>query len=449
MKQGNKHIFYFIVFGYFLLVILFWSFFFREKKISQFDLPLQNSVIVPIEKDEVVIDSLSNSYIVQNKLNVAILNKSVSVDSFIHSFKRKYSTINAQVVYYDTVIKRIQLEVDEPAKFKLKNTLKSTFPKYELLVWDESIFETFKTFSDPASNSKQKGWYLDVIEAHQAWDITTGNKKLILAVIDNGFDVHHEEIKSNIFKPYNVIDKTKDVSPNGNVNHGTHVSATACASANGRGIVGISPNCKLMPIKIQDNNGMISSTYIVDGILYAIKNGADVINLSLGKQFGNLPLSEEQQKQIIKNEGNDEFMFWDELFEYANKKNVTCVIAAGNDANLIGIDPFQRSKSTIKVSAMNEQNDRAEFSNFGQYSTISAPGTKIFSAKPNGEYEFLQGTSMAAPIVAGSIILMKSINPSLSNREIIKYMRDSGKSKSPRIGPLIQIYSTLKLLKSN
>jgi subtilisin family serine protease len=327
--------------------------------------------------------------------------------------------------------------------------LKSTFPKYELLVWDESIFETFKTFSDPASNSMQKGWYLDVIEAHQAWDITTGNKKLILAVIDNGFDVNHEEIKSKIFKPYNVIDKSKDVSPKGNVNHGTHVSATACASANGRGIVGISPNCKLMPIKIQDNNGMISSTYIVDGILYAIKNGADVINLSLGKQFGNLPLSEEQQKQIIKNEGNDEFMFWDELFEYANKKNVTCVIAAGNDANLIGIDPFQRSKSTIKVSAMNEQNIRAEFSNFGQYSTLSAPGTKIFSAKPNGEYEFLEGTSMAAPIVAGAVILMKSINPSLSNNEIIKYLRNSGKSNSPRIGPLIQIYSTLKLLKSN
>ena len=449
MKQENKYIFYFIVFGYFLFVILFWSLFFQEKTITQTENPLQVNVIVPIDQNEVVIDSSSNSYVVQNKLNVAILNKSVSVDSFIHSFKRKYSTINAQVIYYDTVIKRIQLEVDEPAKFKLKNTLKSTFPKYELLVWDESIFETFKTFSDPASNSMQKGWYLDVVEAHQAWDITTGNKKLILAVIDNGFDVHHEEIKSKIFKPYNVIDKTKDVSPNGNVNHGTHVSATACASANGRGIVGISPNCKLMPIKIQDNNGMISSTYIVDGILYAIKNGADVINLSLGKQFGNLPLSEEQQKQIIKNEGNDEFMFWDELFEYANKKNVTCVIAAGNDANLIGIDPFQRSKSTIKVSAMNEQNDRAEFSNFGQYSTLSAPGTKIFSAKPNGEYEFLEGTSMAAPIVAGAVILMKSINPSLSNNEIIKYLRNSGKSKSPRIGPLIQIYSTLKLLKSN
>jgi len=98
---------------------------------------------------------------------------------------------------------------------------------------------------------------------------------------------------------------------------------------------------------------------------------------------------------------------------------------------------------------MNEQNDRAEFSNFGQYSTLSAPGTKIFSAKPNGEYEFLEGTSMAAPIVAGAVILMKSINPSLSKNEIIKYLRNSGKSKSPRIGPLIQIYSTLKLLKTN
>ena len=453
LDQKNKPlkygiVYYLIVFCYFLLVVLFWHLFLGKNQLHNYDVPSQNSVIIPIQQGEVRIDSSSNSFIVENKLNVAILNKTKSVESFIKSFKTKYAKINARVIYFDTVIKRIQLEVDAEAKSTLKNTLKSNLPEYELLVWDETIFESSKTFSDPASNSEEKSWYLDVIEAHKAWDITTGNKKLILAVIDNGFDVNHEEIKDKIIKPYNVIDRTSNVAPNGAVNHGTHVSATACASSNGKGIVGISPLCKLMPIKVEDENGMISSTYIVDGILYAIKNGANVINLSLGKMFGNLPLTEEQQKELIKNQGNDEFQFWDELFEYANKKNVTCVIAAGNEANLIGLDPFQRTKSTIKVSAIDKNHNRAEFSNFGSFSTISAPGTHIYSAKPNGEYEYLDGTSMASPIVAGAVILMKSIQPKLTNQEIIKLLRTTGKSKSPRIGPVLQLHSLLTTLKS-
>jgi subtilisin family serine protease len=454
INQKNKpskygFVYYLIVFSYFLLVVLFWNSFLEKKQLINHEVPVENGIIIPIEQDEISIDSSSNSYIVENKLNIAILNKSKSVESFISSFKTKYANLHAQIIYYDTVIKRIQVEVDADAKSTLKNTLKSTLPEFELLVWDETIFESAKTFSDPASNSEEKSWYLEVIDAHKAWDITTGNKKLILAVIDNGFDVQHEEIKTKIYKPYNVIDRTSNVAPQGAMNHGTHVAATACASTNGKGIVGISPLCKLMPIKVEDQNGMISSTYIVDGILYAIKNGANVINLSLGKMFGNLPLSEEQQQELIRNQGNDEFQFWDELFEYANKKNVTCVIAAGNEANLIGLDPFQRSKSTIKVSAIDENYNRAEFSNFGTFSTISAPGTHIYSAKPNGEYEYLDGTSMASPIVAGAVILMKSLKPTLTNQEIIKLMRRTGKVKSPRIGPVLQLYTLLKTLKTN
>jgi subtilisin family serine protease len=449
MKQRRTLIYYLLVFVYFLLVVLFWNYFLEKKQLHNYDVPSQNSLIIPIQQDEIRMDSSSNSYIVENKLNIAILNKSKSVESFIKSFKAKYANLHAQIIYFDTVIKRIQVEVDAEAKSTLKNTLKSNLPEFELLVWDEMIFESSKTFSDPASNSGEKSWYLDVIEAHKAWDITTGNKKLILAVIDNGFDINHEEIKDKIIKPYNVIDRTSNVAPHGAMNHGTHVSATACASSNGKGIVGISPLCKLMPIKVEDENGMISSTYIVDGILYAIKNGANVINLSLGKMFGNLPLTEEQQKELIRNQGNDEFQFWDELFAYADKKNVTCVIAAGNEANLIGLDPFQRSKSTIKVSAIDENYNRAEFSNFGSLSTISAPGTHIYSAKPNGEYEYLEGTSMASPIVAGAVVLMKSLKPNLTNQEIIKLMRSTGKTKNPRIGPVLQLYGLLHTLKTN
>ena len=123
-------------------------------------------------------------------------------------------------------------------------------------------------------------------------------------------------------------------------------------------------------------------------------------------------------------------MFWDELFKYADKKNVTCVIAAGNNNILTGFDPFQRSRYTIKVGAVNEILMKANFSNFGDYTTIYAPGVSIYSAKPNSSFELLDGTSMAAPIVSGAIALLKSQNANISNLEIIKRLKSTAFKKN-------------------
>ena len=115
--------------------------------------------------------------------------------------------------------------------------------------------------------------------------------------------------------------------------------------------------------------------------------------------------------------------FWNDLFEYANQNNVTCVLAAGNNNILTGFDPFQRSKNTIKVGAIDQNFNKAKFSNFGDKTTIYAPGVGIFGAKPNNSYEFLNGTSMAAPIVSGFIGLFKSQNKNLTNQEIINLLK--------------------------
>jgi subtilisin family serine protease len=85
---------------------------------------------------------------------------------------------------------------------------------------------------------------------------------------------------------------------------------------------------------------------------------------------------------------------------------------------MTGFDPFQRAKSTIKVGAVNQSGRKAEFSNFGNFTTIYAPGTKIFGAKPGNSYETLQGTSMASPIIAGFVGLLKSKNKNISVEEI-------------------------------
>jgi hypothetical protein len=119
------------------------------------------------------------------------------------------------------------------------------------------------------------------------------------------------------------------------------------------------------------------------------------------------------------------------------------VIAAGNDNALIGIDPMQRSPVTIKVSAVDQQLQKASFSNFGSGSTISAPGVNIFSAVPGGNFKALDGTSMAAPVVSGGVALIKSLKPDISNRELIQLLQRTGtpvQSQAPfRVGNLLQL----------
>jgi subtilisin family serine protease len=261
---------------------------------------------------------------------------------------------------------------------------------------------------------------LKTINIDRAWNQTTGNKNIIIAVIDNGFDLSHPELKDKSVKPYNVIDKSTNVSPS-NENHGTHVSSTIIAKGNNnQGLVGICPDCSFMPIKVEDQNGMMSNTYIIDAILYAIKNKADVINLSLGMQIpSGVTIPVQEQKDYINSSAKDEEEFWDDLFSYANERNVTCVLAAGNSNIMTGFDPFQRSKNTIKVGAIDKNQNKASFSNFGPNTTIYAPGTNIYGAKPGNSYEVLQGTSMAAPIVSGFVGLLKSMNKNLTNQQVI------------------------------
>ncbi|MBK7226872.1 MAG: S8 family serine peptidase [Saprospiraceae bacterium] len=135
--------------------------------------------------------------------------------------------------------------------------------------------------------------------------------------------------------------------------HGTHVAALCLGTAdNSRGVSGVAPSCKLMPIKVGDDAGNIALTYIIDGVLFAIKNGARVINISIGADLSSLTYAPyEVQEQIAKTSSIDEGEFWNELFKLAESKNITIVLAAGNDHVLSNIDPMKRSSNVIIVGA--------------------------------------------------------------------------------------------------
>ena len=437
--QTNKFPFhyYIILLVGFILVVLFWNLLIsniNDKKailsgfpISESEywkqdyMPEEDAQIIPIDTNKIINDSLSQRQIVSNLVNIAIKNSTNSIAKFANDLKLKYPSDDFKIVYIDSVINRIQIELPENERIKFKKEIKIKLNKYKLLVWDETIFYHAKNYNEPKLDDNNYNWYLKAINIDKAWEETTGNQNIVIAVIDNGFDLSHPELKNKSVKSYNVIDKSSNVNPSGE-NHGTHVSSTIVANGNNsQGLVGICPDCSFMPIKVQDENGIMTNTYIIDAILYAIKNKANVINLSLGMQipFGNkIPIQE--QMDFIDSSAKDEEEFWNDLFNYANEKNITCVIAAGNSNMITGVDPFTRAKSTIKVGAVDRNGEKAIFSNFGGDTTIYAPGTNIYGAKPGGKYEILQGTSMAAPIISGLVGLIKAKNKNISNQDIIR-----------------------------
>jgi subtilisin family serine protease len=404
-------------------------------------LPEEIGVINEIDTSKIVIDSLTGRAIVSNLLNVAVKNQAVPLKVFLLDLLRKVDTSSYKVVYADSTINRIQLEVNSDSIQNFKTLLRQKLNNYDLLLWDEVLFSS--TFNDSKLSEPDCSWYLKAINTQQAWSISTGDKDVIIAVIDNGFDTNHPELRGKDIKPYNVVQKSIDVRPS-NQNHGTHVAATIVAkSDNNLGLVGIAPKCTYMPIKVSDQNGIMTNSYIIDGILYAIKNEASIINISLGMQINSsLRLTAGEQQNYIDTKNKDEEDFWNELFKYADDRKVTCVLAAGNSHIMTGFDPFQRSRYTIKVGACDKDFKRAPFSNFGSYTSIYAPGVSIYSAKPNASFEFLDGTSMAAPIVSGVIALVKSKNRDITNEQIFKLLANTSTFRNG-----IKIIDSYKILK--
>ncbi|MCQ2249855.1 MAG: S8 family serine peptidase [Bacteroidales bacterium] len=382
--------------------------------------------------------------ILSNAVNIA-LDKGVDTKQFIISLSHKYPD-HVEVVFADTTVKLLQVRVPDGGWKDWMDSLKA-LPEVRL-AFPNSLFSE-SSMPDPGFSNPKQSWYFDDIEAFEAWKYTKGDSSVIVAIADNCFDLSHPELAGKIVMPYNVNTGNDDihlVRDQGNM-HGTHVAGTAVGNSNDGGVCGIAPNCRLMPIQIADDNGQMQSISIVAAALYAIHHGAAVVNFSLGAYFGEI--SPAEQNQLITGYGIDEAKFWNELYDFANDENCVFVLAAGNENILAGCDPFARSGKVLVVSAYqdSQRSPKAGFSNFGEYSNISAPGVEIYSSVPGGRYDFLQGTSMAAPIVTGAVALIKSKFPALSASEIVSVIKQSAKplDSRPAIGPLLQIAKALKL----
>ncbi|BAZ67196.1 MAG: S8 family serine peptidase [Pelatocladus maniniholoensis HA4357-MV3] len=284
---------------------------------------------------------------------------------------------------------------------------------------------TFADVPDLGGNN----WGADLVKAPETWAQGYTGKGVVVAVLDTGVDYNHQDLSSNIWtNSKEIAGNGKDDDGNGYIDdyygwnfdgnnnstldvygHGTHVSGTIAGVNNGYGVTGIAYDSKIMPVKVLDDEGSGSNSTIASGIYYAVDNGADVINLSLGGGRFNDTL----QKAI----------------EYASNKGVIVVMAAGNDGGSQPAYPARYAdKYGIAVGAVDQNKNIADFSNragANQLTYVTAPGVNVYSTLPGNEYALYSGTSMAAPHVAGVVALMLSANPNLSDAQIRQILAET------------------------
>lgn len=421
-----------------------------------------NGGYLPIDPGDIGYGRDSIGQIVLDRINILLEKKtSETAGEFAQAFKKLYPDDGYDICYFDTLTYRLQLKVPPEKQVEISDNLNSQMPEFEFLVFDESVFFVSYQPSDPDFSESDKCWYFGAVNAYTAWDITMGSPQIKVAVVDNGFDLSHPEFKDCVILPFNIIERNSHLYPplgSSCPGHGTHVAATAIGRMdNGDGVCGIAPKCLLMPVQVADAQGIMSLTSILDGLLYAIYKGANVVNLSLGSIVNPMVKMMPPSLQIdqIRHYRKNEERVWQEVFKIAEHRNCTVVMAAGNESYVSGWDAMKRDQCSIVVSAFDRQSNQASFSNYGDYpgvyenfSTISAPGVDIYNAFPNNQYASIQGTSMASPIVTGAVALMKSLNPKLTTFEIASILRKTGRPTPFPIGPLLNIEAALQCVQN-
>jgi subtilisin family serine protease len=285
--------------------------------------------------------------------------------------------------------------------------------------------------NDPCAGRQ---WGLTAIRAPQAWRATRG-ANVVVAVIDTGVDLNHPDLRGRlVLRPgSNLLRNTASrcsfqravarVRSSAHLarddnGHGTHVAGIVVAAAgNKRGVAGVAPGARVLPVKVLDRTGAGTDRAVARGICFAVRNGAKVINLSLGHD----PVS----SIIVSGSGADT----NRAVSFAHARGVAVIIAAGNETFPSCDFPASHSKA-LCVGAVDRRGLRARYSNFGTAVGVVAPGGAGSLAEcgndedvwstimPRAErdcardgYEPLAGTSMATPHVAGVAALIAARFP--------------------------------------
>lgn len=270
-------------------------------------------------------------------------------------------------------------------------------PNYQV-----SIYETI---NDPAYIENLQ-WGLSRIQVkfnnETVWDYSKSNNDVKIAIVDTGIDQDHQDLKEKIIANKNCTDS---ISFDDYYGHGTHVAGIAAASTNnGVGIAGLGYQARLINAKALGDNGSGYHSWIANCLVWAVDNGAQIINMSLG--------------------GNNSKTL-EEAVNYAWNKGAVLVAAAGNSNSSTPSYPAAYP-NVISVAAIDVKDKKASWSNYGRWVSVAAPGVSIYSTLPNHKnamkvlnYGYLSGTSMASPFVSGLSALLFNLD-GMTNENVKK-----------------------------
>ena len=280
--------------------------------------------------------------------------------------------------------------------------------------------------SDPSGNPLySEQWGLEYEGLPELWKKPIINKKRpVIAILDTGVDITHPDLVDNIWtKPgtddehgYDFINETANIRDNNM--HGTHVAGIAAASNNETGIVGANPQALIMPITVMQSDGTGDIAIVVKGIEYAVENGATVLNLSLGSYAYSSSLRQALEKAyqsavIVASAGNDNMRIHpeecslDHKCDYGKMYPAAFSFVLGVQASTASGELASFSNHDTNGNIFSSELTALDPEGFNY--ELMAPGTNILSSVPDGNYKSLQGTSMAAPLVAGAISVLKMI----------------------------------------
>ncbi|HEX9024116.1 MAG TPA: S8 family serine peptidase [Geobacteraceae bacterium] len=248
--------------------------------------------------------------------------------------------------------------------------------------------------NDPSYASQ---WHLPKISAPTAWDISTGSNVIDIAIIDSGVDPTHPDLAGKLLPGYNFLGGNTDTHDV--LGHGTAVAGTAAALGNNAiGVAGLAWQNPIMPLVVLDATDYASYSNIASAITYAADHGVRIINVSIGGS---------SSSSTLQNAVN-----------YAWNKGAAIFASAMNNASSTPYYPAACT-NVVAVSATTSSDTLASFSSYGNWISVSAPGAYIYTTNNGGGYGAWNGTSFSSPLTAGLAALILSVNPLLTNAQVV------------------------------
>jgi subtilisin family serine protease len=266
-----------------------------------------------------------------------------------------------------------------------------------------------------ADSVREQQYWLDDYGFTSAWELSQG-EGIKIAIIDTGIDSTHPSLQGVVVGGTDMsgLGSSNGQTPVGSNSYHATMVASIAAGRGGSGIIGVAPKAELLSISIAFGvEGLDTDSQIANGIIWAVDNGAKVINLSLTRNSVSWPVS------------------WDRAFLYAFENDVVVVAAAGNRADgTQEVSAPATIPGVISVGGLDRNGIPSEdFSTSGLSIGVTAPAEDLIGAFPGGEYRLWSGTSGATPIVSGMVALIRSMYPDMDAANVVNRVISSAKKE--------------------